>query len=76
MKSELAKMDQYKVWDVIKRQPSMHIIGAKRVYTRKIDGETGKPLAYKACWVAKGYMQIEGVDFNKLYTSVAHKDSI
>ena len=76
MKAELAKMDQYKVWDVIERQPSMCIIGAKWVYTRKIDGETGKPSAYKARWVAKGYTQIEGVDFNELYASVAHKDSI
>ena len=76
MKAELAKMDQYKVWDVIERQPSMRIIGAKWVYTRKIDGETGKPSAYKARWVAKGYTQIEGVDFNELYASVAHKDSI
>ena len=76
MKAELAKMDQYKVWDVIERQPSMRIIGAKWVYTRKIDGDTGKPKGYKARWVAKGYTQIEGVDFNELYASVAHKDSI
>jgi hypothetical protein len=76
MKAELAKMDQYKVWDVVDRQPSMRVIGAKWVYTRKIDGETGKPKGYKARWVAKGYTQIEGVDFNELYASVAHKDSI
>ncbi len=54
----------------------MRIVGAKWVYTRKIDGETGKPSAYKARWVAKGYSQIEGIDFNELFASVAHKDSI
>jgi hypothetical protein len=53
MKAELAKMDQYKVWDVVDRQPSMRVIGAKWVYTRKIDGEAGKPKGYKARWVAK-----------------------
>jgi len=43
---------------------------------RKIDGETGKPSAYKARWVAKGFSQIEGIDFNELFAAVAHKDSI
>jgi hypothetical protein len=76
MKAELAKMDQYKVWDVVDRQPSMRVIGAKWVYTRKIHGETRKPTGYKARWVSKGYRQIEGLDFNELYASVAHKDSI
>ena len=43
---------------------------------RKTDGETGKPSAYKARWVAKGFSQIEGIDFNELFAAVAHKDSI
>ncbi len=38
---------------------------ARWVYTRKIDGETGEPSAYKARWVAKGFSQIEGIDFNE-----------
>jgi hypothetical protein len=29
MKAELAKMYQYKVWDMVERQPSMRVIGAK-----------------------------------------------
>jgi hypothetical protein len=50
--------------------------GAKWVYTQKIDGETGKPSRYKARWAAKGYSQIEGVDFDELFAAVAHKDAI
>ena len=37
---------------------------ARWVYTRKIDGET-ELSAYKARWVAKGFSQIEGIDFNE-----------
>jgi hypothetical protein len=47
-----------------------------RVSTRKIDGSTGLPSAFKARWVAKGFHQIEGVDFNEIFSSVAHKDII
>jgi len=51
-------------------------VGARWVYTRKIDGETGKSSAYKAQWVGKGCFQVEGVDLNELFAEVAHKDSI
>jgi hypothetical protein len=77
IKAELDKMDQYKVWSVIDRQEaSSKPLRAKWVFTRKIDGETGKPSAYKARWVAKGFLQKEGVDYNELYAGVAHKDTI
>lgn len=78
MQVELAKMDKYKVWNVVNRNslPNIRTVGAKWVYTRKIDGETGKPSKYKARWVAKGYSQIEGVDFDELFAAVAHKDTI
>ena len=55
-------------------EPHMRIIGARWVFTRKIDGTTGLPAAYKARWVAKGYSQVEGLDHNELFASVAHKD--
>ena len=72
---ELAKMDKYNVWTVVDCQPNMRVIGARWVFTRKIDGQTGLPSTYKARWVAKGFSQVEGLDFNELFASVAHKDS-
>jgi hypothetical protein len=78
MQAELAKMDKYKVWTIVDRDsvPNIRTVGAKWVYTRKIDGNTGKPSKYKARWVAKGYSQIEGVNFDELFAAVAHKDTI
>ena len=75
MDSELAKMDKYGVWNIVDRS-NQRVLKGKWVYTRKIDGETGQPSTYKARFVAKGYSQIEGLDFNELFASVAHKDTI
>jgi hypothetical protein len=33
MDAELAKMDQYKVWEVVDHQPNMRVVGARWVYT-------------------------------------------
>lgn len=76
MKSELEKMDKYHVWDTVPRGLANRLLKAKWVYTRKIDGETGQPSTYKARWVAKGYAQRAGIDFDELYAAVAHKDSV
>lgn len=76
MKEELAKMDKYNVWDLVPRSSASRLLKARWVYTRKTDGETGLPSAYKARWVAKGYAQRAGIDYNELYAAVAHKDSV
>ena len=76
MDKELTKMDLYKVWEVVSKTPDMRILKGRWVYTRKIDGTTGKPAAFKARFVAKGYNQVEGLDYNELFSAVAHKDSI
>jgi len=46
MQAELAKMDKYNVWTVVNRDsvPNIRTVGAKWVYTRKIDGDTGKTI--------------------------------
>jgi hypothetical protein len=73
---ELAKMDKCKIWEVIPRKDNMEVVGDCYVFTRKIDGTTGKPSAYKARWVAKGREQIERVNFTELNAGVARKDPI
>lgn len=76
MKAELDKMEKYRVYTVVDRTPEMRVIGGKWVYTRKIDGESGMLAAFKARWVAKGFSQLAGVDFDEIFAGVAHKDTI
>jgi len=52
---KLSKMDKYQVFEITPCLPPMHVLKTRWVYTRKIDGITGKVAAYKARWVAKGY---------------------
>nr|ADE10067.1 rve [Tremella fuciformis] len=74
---ELSKMEKYKVWEVVDRHKATgRTLKARWVFTRKIDGTTGEPAGFKARWVAKGYSQRFGIDYNELYAGVAHKDSI
>lgn len=76
IKTELAKMDKYGVWEVVVRTDDMRVLEARWVFTRKIDGNTGEAAEYRARWVAKGFRQIEGVDYNEIFATVAHKDTI
>lgn len=75
MKEELDKMVKYNVWEVVKDEGQRRLSG-KWVFTRKLDGVTGKPKSYKARFVVRGFLQREGRDYGELFASVAHKDSI
>jgi hypothetical protein len=76
MDDELSKMDKYQLFKITPRKPSMNVLKARWVYTRKIDHTTCKIAAYVAHWVAKGYAQVEGVQSHDCCASVIHKDSI
>lgn len=64
------------MWKLVPRSTAQHILQSRWVFTRKINGETGLPCAYKARWVAKGYRQIEGLDYNETFASFVHKDTV
>jgi len=52
-------MDRYNVQTLTHQDsvPNIRTVGAKGVYTWKIDGKTSKPSVYKVRWAAKGYSQ-------------------
>jgi hypothetical protein len=65
-----------KVWEVVQHQPNTRVLKAKWISTGKFDEKIGKRSQVKARWVANGFSQLEGVDYNKLYASVANVGSI
>lgn len=74
MDEEMEKMSKYGVWEAVPDEGQRALSG-KWVYTRKIDGDTGLPKAFKARFVVRGFLQREGLDYGELHASVAHKDS-
>jgi hypothetical protein len=75
MAEEMDKMTRYDVWEAVPRTTQRTLTG-KWVFTRKLDGDTGKPAAYKARFVVRGFQQIEGRDYDELFAAVAHKASL
>jgi hypothetical protein len=68
MLAEIEKLERYKVWRIVKKTQGMRILDARWVYTQRSTG-------WKARWVAKGYRQVEEIDYNETHAAVAHKDT-
>jgi hypothetical protein len=63
------------VWDVVPRPEGKSVVTSKWIYKIKhaADGSIEK---YKAGFVARGFSQIEGVDYDETFAPVARYTSI
>ena len=75
MKDELSSMDKNSMWELVDLPPSCKAIGNKWVLKVKCkaDGSIDK---YKACLVAKGFTQQEGIDYDETFSLVVRVASI
>ena len=66
VQEELVQFELNDVWELVdKPNPKKHnIIGTKWIFRNKQD-ENGIVVRNKACLVAQGYTQVEGIDFGK-----------
>jgi hypothetical protein len=53
----------------------VNVIGTKWVFKNK-QGEDGEVVRNKACLVAQGYSQLEGLDFGETFALVARLEAI
>jgi hypothetical protein len=74
MQEELNNFTRNEVWHLVPR-PNQNVVGTKWVFCKKED-EHGVVTRNKAWLVAKGYSQVEGLDFDETYTPVARLESI
>nr|GEU30262.1 retrovirus-related Pol polyprotein from transposon TNT 1-94 [Tanacetum cinerariifolium] len=63
------------VWELVPQPDCVMIIALKWIYKVKLD-EYGDVLKNKACLVAKGYQQEEGIDFEESFALVARIEAI
>ena len=62
-------------WELVPRPKDTHVIGTKWIFKNKID-EDGEVIRNKSRLVAQGYTQVEGIDFDESFASVARLKSI
>jgi hypothetical protein len=74
MQEELNNFTRNEVWYLVPRS-NQNVVGTKWVFRNKQD-EHGVVTRNKAWLVAKGYSQVEGLDFDETYASVARFESI
>jgi hypothetical protein len=79
MHDELHQFTRNDVWTLVPRPAEHSIIGTKWIFMNKTDEhgtEHGTVIPNKACLVAKGYTQIEGVVFDETFAPLTRLVSI
>ena len=74
MLQELKSLEETKTWDLVERPNDKNVIPGKWVYKikTKADGSLDK---YKARYVAKGFKQIEGVDYGDTFARTSKPET-
>ena len=75
MKSEMGSMYENKVWTLIDLPDDRRAIQNKWMFKRKMDADSSVTI-YKARIVAKGFRQVQGVDYDETFSPVAMLKSI
>jgi hypothetical protein len=72
MKEEFDFLIENDTWNLIPLPNGRKVLGGKWVYKRKrvVDANGELRIRYKARWVAKGYLQRHGIDFDQIWASV------
>ena len=69
MKEEVDSLLENNVWTEMKSPTYANILQGRWVYRRKINAD-GTIAKYKARWVAKGFNQVYGVDYDETFASL------
>jgi hypothetical protein len=75
MKSEYDSLMENGTWKLVPRPKDRYVVGSRWVYVIKKD-ENGRPIKYKARFVAKGFSQVYGKDYLELFSPVSTPTSI
>ena len=75
MKSEMGSMYENKVWTLIDLPNDRQAIEIKWIFKRKTDADSSVTI-YKAGIVAKGFRQVQGVDYDESFSLVSMLKSV
>ena len=74
MNEEYKSMQDNRVWELVPLREGVKPIGCKWIFKTKRNSK-GNMEKYKACLVAKGYTQKEGIDYKEILSPVSSNDS-
>ena len=57
------------VYEEVQKPHNRKIVGCKWVFRYKL-GPDGQIKKYKACLIAQGFLQVEGIDYNETFVPV------
>ena len=69
MDDEIAALHDNRTCTLTELPPDKSTIGGKWIFKKKLNKD-GKVDRYKARYVAKGYSQVEGIDYNETFAPV------
>ena len=72
---EMDSLDKNEAWQLVQLPARRKAVGSKWIFKKKLNAE-GKVDKYKACLVAKGYFQVEGIDFGEIFSPFEKLTSI
>jgi hypothetical protein len=75
MVKEMDALDKNEAWDIVELPDGIKSVGSKWLFKKKFNAQ-GKVEKYKARLIAKGYSQVEGIDFGEIFSPVAKLTSI
>ena len=75
MEEEMKSIRDNETWSLVELPRGHRAIRLKWVYKVKRD-ENGNIAKYKACLVAKGYVQHLGIDFEEVFAPIARLESV
>ena len=75
MLEEMKVIEENETWELIDPSPGCRSISLKWVYKVKRD-ERGAIVKHKACLVARGFVQREGIDFEEVFAPVERMEFV
>jgi hypothetical protein len=75
MHEELENFERNEVWTLVESPCDVNVIETEWVFKNK-EGEDGEVVRNKARFVAQGFSQVEGLDFEEIFAPFAHLEAI
>ena len=75
MKDEMDALAQNSTWKLVQLPETRKAISNRRIYKKKRNAE-GDVVRYKARLVVRGFVQKEGIDYNKFFSPVTRLNRI